>query len=258
MENTTELLEQRITKEIQRMDTPLFAVFDFDNTCIMNDITEATLAYLAVNNLFKDTSLLEGTLENYSKSVFQNYYHMLREGRTKEAYSFAVKIISGFSINDIAPLVDEVIRFKEHAHFNSDIWGVTIPKGMRLRKEVINLMSFLKNLGVDIWVISASPEALVRQTMDYFNIEANLIGVKNSIVNGTYTGNFEEPVSMFEGKVDCIKKFIHPDQRPIFGIGDSMNDLPMLEYCTIKAVVNRNNSLAEKAKELNWFLYENI
>ena len=35
-----------------------FAVFDFDNTCIINDITEATLHYIARNNLFRDKNLL--------------------------------------------------------------------------------------------------------------------------------------------------------------------------------------------------------
>ena len=69
-----------------------FAVFDFDNTCIINDITEAVLYYLSANNLFKDENLLSFKSENYAKDVFENYYKLLDENKTREAYEFICKI----------------------------------------------------------------------------------------------------------------------------------------------------------------------
>ena len=59
---------------------------------------------------------------------------------------------------------------------------------------------------------------------------------------------------MFEGKIECIKKFIDKDIPPLLGVGDSINDLPMLEYCNIKVIVDRQNDLSEYAKQNNWFL----
>jgi len=53
---------------------------------------------------------------------------------------------------------------------------------------------------------------------------------------------------------DCIKKFINPKVKPLLGVGDSINDLPMLEYCEIKAVIDRQNSLTKLAKQKSWFL----
>ncbi len=47
---------------------------------------------------------------------------------------------------------------------------------------------------------------------------------------------------------------LNSDKRPLLGVGDSINDLPMLEYCEIKAVVDRQNSLAKKAKQNGWLL----
>ena len=39
-------------------DGYLYAVFDFDNTCIINDIEEASFAFICENRLLKDFSLL--------------------------------------------------------------------------------------------------------------------------------------------------------------------------------------------------------
>jgi phosphoserine phosphatase len=39
----------------------------------------------------------------------------------------------------------------------------------------------------------------------------------------------DAPYSIGEGKVDCIRTFIAAGNRPLFGIGDSMHDLPMIE-----------------------------
>jgi phosphoserine phosphatase len=42
------------------------------------------------------------------------------------------------------------------------------------------------------------------------------------------------------GKVDAIRHFIHPHQRPILVAGDNITDLPMLEYAgDTRLVVDR-------------------
>ena len=89
--------------------------------------------------------------------------------------------------------------------------------------------------------------------MKYFGIKANLIGVRTCMdERATTRPELKEPVPIFEGKVECIKQFIHPTERPILGIGDSMNDCPMLEYSHLRAVVDRGNELAAKAKTNTW------
>ncbi len=78
--------------------------------------------------------------------------------------------------------------------------------------------------------------------------------VRNIVVNNKFTDQLEKPLSMFEGKVECIKKFIDPKKKPLLGVGDSIYDLSMLEYCSLKVVVDHKNTLTIKAKENNWFL----
>ncbi len=240
MQNKLEPIYKMVSNSIQKAGKPIFAVFDFDNTCITNDITEVTLAYLAANNLFRDKNLINIETENYSKAVLERYYQMPGEGKLKESYEFIAKILSGFSTSEIDSLVAEVLTFTG--------------KNIKPREEVIELINFLKKNGVDVWVVSASPELLVRQAMKHFNIEANLIGVRNIIVDGKITDELEKPLSIYEGKIDCIKKYISQDKKPLISVGDSINDLPMLECCEIKVVVDRQNELAKEAKKNNWFL----
>ena len=230
-----------------------FAVFDFDNTCIINDITEATLHYLSANNLFKDKNLLNYKPENYSKDVFENYFKLLDDGKTREAYEFICKILSGFSVGEINQLVNDVLKSEGEKITTKIVWGREVAKGINLRKEAIDLMKFLKKNEIDVWVVSSSPSALLYPALANFNVEANVIGTNNTIKNGFIQNTLESPLPMFEGKVECIKGLIS-SEPPIFGIGDSMNDLQMLEYCDIKAVVDRQNDLTRKAEQEKWFI----
>jgi len=254
MKNKLEPIYKVVSNSIKKAEGPIFTVFDFDNTCIVNDIGDATLAFMARNNLFRDKNLLPGKFEDYSRAVFENYHNLYNAGQIKEAYEFMAKTLSGFYVDEISRLAEDVIKFEGEEIKIAEVLGIKIAKGLKPREQITELINFLKNNGVEVWIVSASPELLVRQAMKHFNIEANLIGVRNVIVDGKITDELEEPLSMFEEKVDCIKKYISRDKKPLLGVGDSMNDLPMLEYCEIKVVVDRQNELAKKAKQNNWFL----
>ena len=230
-----------------------FAVFDFDNTCIINDITEAVLYYLSANNLFKDENLLSFKSENYAKDVFENYYKLLDENKTREAYEFICKILSKFSVSEINELVIKVLKFEGENITKQNIWDREVPRGIKPREKVIELMEFLKNNEIDVWIVSSSPSILIYPVIQQFNIEANIIGTNNVVKNGVITNELEGPLPIIEGKVECIKDLIS-NEPPIFGIGDSINDLPMLEYCDIKAVVDRQNDLTKKAEQEKWFI----
>ncbi|MBI1866414.1 MAG: HAD-IB family phosphatase [Candidatus Staskawiczbacteria bacterium] len=253
------LFYQKIITIIKQSTLPAFAVFDFDNTCIANDITEATLAYMASNNLFRDKNLLEVNFEDagsemYSKAVFDNYYHLLKENQVKEAYQFISKILSGFNVNEISLLVSKVIDFEGKDITKYNLFGREVAKGIKPREHIIGLIDLLKNSGIEVWIITASIEVLVKEVIKRFDIKTKVIGVRNTMIDGKFTAELEKPLSMFEGKVECIKKFIDPEKKPLFGAGDSIYDLAMLEYCKIKVVVDRSNALAAKAKENGWFL----
>ena len=45
------VLQKEIQDQLMQSEGDVFAVFDFDNTCIVNDILEATLAFVCKNRL---------------------------------------------------------------------------------------------------------------------------------------------------------------------------------------------------------------
>ena len=237
-------------------NTRPFAVFDFDNTCIANDIAEATLNHMARHALFNDPTIVPGPEQNepqaLAKTIFQHYYRLLEAGNVLGAYEFGAKTLSGLNVLEIEALIRDVIESEGVMIGRSELFGAKIAKGLATRPAVIGLISDLQKQGVEIWIVSASPRLLVAEAMKHFGIMANLIGVRHVIKDGSITSELEYPLSVMGGKVDCIKLFIDPTVRPLIGVGDSGNDLPMLEYSIIKAVVNRGNSLSKKAEDERW------
>src|SRR5262249_40162927 len=59
-----------------------FAVLDFDNTCIVNDIAEAVLAHMCRNDLLRYRGLLarDTPPDEYPQRVFRHYYALLAQG----------------------------------------------------------------------------------------------------------------------------------------------------------------------------------
>ncbi len=234
-----------------------FAVFDFDNTCIEHDIAEALLSYLCTNQLLKNSNLLDSLIEDsetYHRKVLARYYELLEKGEVSNAYQFTTQMIAEFTESEIAELVSKTIISEGVEIGTKVLFGIEVAKGLRLRTDVITLLKSLKEQNIAIWIVSASPEAVVTAALQYYNIPGTCIGMRLEKDGDILTDTIIEPLSTLEGKVLCIQKYIDPIQRPILGIGDSMNDFPMINYSHIKVVVDRNNKLAEEAKQNDWFL----
>lgn len=258
MKDQTSLLEQIANLIGSSPDVEPYAAFDFDNTCIVNDIAEATLNHMARQALFRNASVLPDleTANDAQRAdrIFRHYYRLLAADDVLGAYEFGAKTLGGLRTAEIAPLVAAVIKAEGETIGTTELYGQKIAKGLAARLIVINLIRALQQLNVKIWVVSASPRLLVAEAMKHFGIDAELIGIRQKIADGVITPELEAPLSVMGGKVDCIKLFIDPTRRPVLGVGDSMNDGPMLEYCDLKAVVNRGNALAKKAEAEGWTL----
>lgn len=231
-----------------------FAAFDFDNTCIVNDIAEATLAYLCRHRLLKDQTLLPPADEDYHRRVFRHYYALLERSGMEDAYVFSGQVFAGFTPAEVDELVDAAISAEGAEIGRTELHEIQIAKGLAARPKVLELLAFLQEQGVEAWVISASPEEVVRAAMRRFRVPGQLIGLRNVIRDGKLTKEIIRPHSIAAGKVDCIKTYIHPTQQPLLGAGDSMNDFPMLEYSSLRAVIDRNNALTKEARARDWFI----
>ena len=136
----------------------------------------------------------------------------------------------------------------------SELYGVPIARGLGVRPALRGLIDFSEANAVQVWIVSASPEIVVRTAMKRFGLPGKLIALRNKTDDSVISMELDAPYSIGEGKVDCIRTFIAAGNRPLFGIGDSMHDLPMIEYADIHAVVDCGNALTQEARRRGWFI----
>ncbi|OGS12471.1 MAG: hypothetical protein A2234_05660 [Elusimicrobia bacterium RIFOXYA2_FULL_58_8] len=125
------------------------------------------------------------------------------------------------------------------------------------------LIDRLKENGFEIWVVSASPEALYQQFLSRaLQIPiTNIIGVKSIVSQGVTTDEIVVPVPQDKGKKEAIETFIQ--ETPLLAAGNSRGDREMIETSRgLRIMVNpdehletgETESVAEYAKKNNWLV----
>jgi phosphoserine phosphatase len=235
-----------------------FAVLDFDNTCIVNDVGEATLAFLCRNHLLRCGELLPAGAQPctpaYHEQVFRHYHRLLNQGDIRSASLLCAGILAGFKRDEAAAAVSAALDAEGNIPGETELYGVAIARGLAVRPALQRLIDFSAASNVQIWIVSASPEIAVQAAMRRFGLAGNLIALRHRIDNEILSQALEEPYSIAQGKVDCIKAFIHASRRPLFAVGDSVYDLAMVEYADLRAVVEHDNALTREARRQGWFV----
>lgn len=125
--------------------------------------------------------------------------------------------------------------------------------GLRLAPEMSNLMNVLRDNGIDVYVCSASHEAVVRVFASLpkygYNVpEENVIAMKTKMKDGVYLGEYDYsddyPQTQQKGKVKAIEKVLVKKYGygPVFVAGDSQGDFNMAsEFAETKMslIINR-------------------
>lgn len=237
-----------------------YAVFDMDNTSYQYDLEESLLPYLENKGVitrdtmdpslklvpFKDTPEHNETL--YS------FYNRLCEIDDAICYPFAVQIFSGIPLRELKGYVDELLALNETvptAYYDDDVYTqieVNPPKIFTGQTELYNK---LMNNGIEVYVVSAASEELVRMVAadpKYgYNVKPeNVIGVtvamrnttsgdltsaRKQIAEGTYdeeanldlemTPFLWAPATWKTGKWAAILSYISHWKRPILVGGDT-------------------------------------
>ena len=256
--NALASLQTAVSHLIDNTRDPPFAVLDFDNTCIVNDIAEATLAYICRNNLLKHGGLLPSGRhrgnDEYHEQVFHHYHELLNQGDIRSASLLCAKLFAGYRRDEAEAVVCASMDAEGNIPRVSELYGVPIALGLAVRPALRKLIDFSRANNIQIWIVSASPEIAVKIAMERFGLPGKLIALRNKMDNAVVASELDEPYSIGEGKVDCIKAFIDTHRRPLFAIGDSIYDLPMIEYADIHAVVDCDNALTKEARRRGWFI----
>jgi phosphoserine phosphatase len=256
--NTLTAFEAAIGARLAGAHAESFAVLDFDNTCLVNDIGEATLAFMCRNQLLRCGDLLptrgQACDPAYHAQVFRHYYQVLNSGDIRSASLLCARILAGFTPAEAAAAVSATLDAEGSTLGETELFGLPVARGLAVRPALRRLIHFAVAKEIQIWIVSASPAVAVEAAMRHFGLPGNLIALRHRIDDQVLSQSLDEPHSIAEGKVDCIKTHIDASRRPLFAVGDSIYDLPMVAYAELRAVVERDNAMTQEARRRGWFV----
>lgn len=267
-----------------------YAIFDMDNTSYRFDLEESLLPYLENKGIltrdtmdpslklipFKDTV-------NKTESLY-SYYNRLCELDDAVCYPWVAQIFSGITLRDLKVYVDDLMLLNTTIptwYYDGDEIVETAVSPPQVFRGQVELYNALMNNGIDVYVISAASEELVRMVASDpkygYNVPAeNVIGV-TLLLNGTSgnlttarkqieEGDYSEeanidsvmtpflwtPATWKAGKWAAVLTYISEWKLPILAAGDTPDsDGPMIfqgvnvERGGIHLWVNRRDSYME-------------
>jgi HAD superfamily hydrolase (TIGR01490 family) len=121
-------------------------------------------------------------------------------------------------------------------------------------QEALDLIELHRSEGRRIWVVSSSPEEIVRPLAQHFGT-TGVVATRAQIgPDGRYTGELEF-YAYGEGKAEAIRELaerVGIDLGRSYAYSDSITDLPMLEAVGNPVAVNADKELRKVAEERGW------
>jgi len=120
-------------------------------------------------------------------------------------------------------------------------------------QEALDLMVLHRSERRAIYIVSSSPEEVVRPLARHFGV-AGVLATRARIEDGLYTGELEFYCAG-EGKADAVRSLaerIGIDLGGSYAYSDSIADLPMLEAVGHPVAVNPDRELRKQAEERGW------
>jgi phosphoserine phosphatase len=219
------LIEPILARNPQPGQPPL-VVFDFDDTLIAGDISMAMVALLAER---RHTDLY---------SLLETYQRPWDAGRKVEACGILAAMLAGMTVDQARGLAhDALARELARPTCTRDLGGaapasehVAFREGLRPRQAMRRLVSDLLERGVEVWVVSASPQPVVEvAARELFGIPPEQVAaVRTRVRDGRLTDDVQPPVTVRQGKREAIQALI--GRRPALVFGDTWTDFEMLTY----------------------------
>ncbi len=120
-------------------------------------------------------------------------------------------------------------------------------------QEALDLIAMHRSEGRAVYVVSSSPEEIVRPLAGHFGVE-DVLATRARIVDGRYTGELEF-YCYGEAKADAIRALAEQhgfDLEASYAYSDSATDLPMLRAIGHPVAVNPDRELRKEAEAQGW------
>lgn len=196
--------------------------------------------------------------------------------KMEPAYAWLAQLLSGYTKAQVQTFATaaKTENLANAIDAKQTIGGVQLTAWVRVYDAMKDLISKLQQNGFDVWVVSASPQAIVEVWATEAGVAADhVIGIRNvetggkysydlqgcgDVANGTNDGSGNAMgnslITYIDGKRCWINKIVfgdstaatlqrNPDasKRPVFAAGDSDTDITFLQDTTgLKLAINRN------------------
>lgn len=209
------------------------AFFDLDKTIISKSSSLALSRPMYRAGLVTRGQLVRGA---YAQLVYalvgadEKKMDRLKEGM--------LQLTRGWDRDEVERLVDEVLI---------DVINPFV------YQEALDLMELHRAEGRAIFIVSSSPEEVVRPLARYFGV-AGVLATRARIVDGKYTGELEF-YCYGDAKAEAIQELASEraiDLSGSYAYTDSVTDLPMLRAVGHPVAVNPDRDLRKEAEESQW------
>jgi hypothetical protein len=244
-----------------------YAVFDADNTSYHHDLVGALLPFMEARGvLTRDTMHPSLKIIPFKDSAthresLHSYYFRLGEIDDQIGYPWASQIFAGFTLRELKRQLNDMLTSGAPIRaevFEGDVVRTLVVEPPRLQRGQQELYNTLMQHGIEVFVVSAAAEELVRMVLADpiygYNVKPeNVIGVslllkdratgmvttaRKLITQKQYvpddlwdmelTHTLWAPMPWYEGKQAAIHTYIHPWKKPVLVAGDTPDsDGPM-------------------------------
>ena len=209
------------------------AIFDLDNTILNGDSDYSWINFLIdIDYVDKD---------EYKKKN-QYFYDKYYEGKLDydEWAEFALSTIKGKRPEEIENLLNKFLSSVIEPMIN--IYALRLLHNHYHNNDVMLLASATNSVIV----------APIAKRLGFKNIVATEV----EIVNGVYSGKFQNTPALGEGKLQKVREWMRrndfSDFKNTIFYSDSINDFPLLLAVNKAVAVNPDNKLREECEKRSW------
>ncbi|RYZ42882.1 MAG: HAD family hydrolase [Myxococcaceae bacterium] len=244
MEQVDETLE-RIRREVARTPDGVLA-FDGDGTLWSGDVGDdlflALLEHGGVRPEAREALERLGArhgVESHPDAVTlaRGLFAAFEAGRLpeKDTYEMMAWVFAGWHVDEVRGFAREVVARR----------GVAA----RIHPEARRVVEWARSQGVDCYVVSASPRAVVEAAVREVGLTAEFVlACTPKEENGRLQTSVFEPVPYGPGKVNCLRQ---ATSRPLYAaFGDNVFDLDLLAAARVPVAIRPKARLRDRAAEL--------
>ena len=209
------------------------AIFDLDNTILNGDSDHSWINFLIdIGYVNKDE------YEKKNQYFYDKYY----EGKLDydEWAEFALSTIKGKRPEEIENLLNKFLSSVIEPMIN--IYALRLLHNHYHNNDVMLLAS-------------ATNSVIVNPIAKRLGFE-NIVATEVEIVNGVYSGKFQNTPALGEGKLQKVREWMRRNDFSDFKnttfYSDSINDFPLLSVVNKAVAVNPDNKLREECEKRSW------